>query len=1143
MATYSLTEGIPTFMEESWANSSSITINSHMTATYDGECITLTNNESSNGGAWINNTPFPSTVSGNTSDTAQILYICAEAKGYSTNTVGHPRMWYRTYINGSTTLTNYAMRTLDGEMDAPNDDKWHTFSVRITTYDNGSYYEYTGVSPVLYTSNGVGDKASFKNLRVYNLTKLYGRGNEPTKVWCDKNLTTKGTITNLVTARTATFTNMEAPSKGVFTFKAGDLALTQTTMATPVYGHKYYGRCYQKAPAGHTWNDARFEYYAEDIAGTGLMTFGFMEPTNNEWKMLSSIQTLTGTPSTKTWYLRSFVSGGNADSYRKEIVIVDLTDTFGAGNEPTKEWCDKNIPFFEGELTLIPGLKEGDVINCPYSGSRKGVALPIGVYTLEAWGGQGGTSTQLNAEGGQGGYSTGLLKAKKPLGLITYAGGQGSSHATTTYTSVGGGGFNGGGNAGYKGGGGGGASDFRIGYDSLYARALVAGGGGGAHAATTTYKAAGGVGGGEKGADGSYYNSSYTAFTGKAASQTSGGAGGTGTSANYNGKAGTFGQGGNTGYKYNSTSYHSNGAGGGGWYGGGGAGNYSSGSHTRSAGGGGGSGYIYTKGLSRYYPAECLLEDNYLEEGSTNFWSRGMFSTLQGEIYPLKGNQGNGACRITIERLGNTDETVLLGNNVEQTLNLGNDLIEKAYLGDEQIFPVIEFVDYIEACGHQYINTEIKPTTKTTFEISVDINPQKVKTDTCLFGSRSGSTDQFVLWDGHNTDDVSHRSIPAIGSLSSDYYYSPTSTKNIFKYDGTAFYCNDVKIFTISNTAGANDYPIYLFALNNAGAADTRMYEGKVYYFKIWQDGVLVRDFKPAKTKDGTYGMYDLVSKRMFLNENFGNFYTKNLLQNATLESGGIANITATTPGIEITSSTDVRLADYLEVEPNTVYGFARNEGWTVSGASIGCFWYDENKNYIGKHSATSAYDAKFAFIYSPYNAKYFKFTDSHNSTSATYIMYKLYQRKNQEYETKLQVTRSVLDTGTFSNVTPTYLTGQINNSAGFTITGRNAGASGSATFSGNLRWNYTIDLTNYDAVSFYCKKGANHGICAVTIDEKNICYVHYNDLATNYTPYLLNLEKYSGTHTISFIGGYTDNTGSTSSATTYCDIKFLKKK
>lgn len=34
------------------------------------------------------------------------------------------------------------------------------------------------------------------------------------------------------------------------------------------------------------------------------------------------------------------------------VLVVDLTETFGAGNEPTKEWCDANISWFDG-TTII----------------------------------------------------------------------------------------------------------------------------------------------------------------------------------------------------------------------------------------------------------------------------------------------------------------------------------------------------------------------------------------------------------------------------------------------------------------------------------------------------------------------------------------------------------------------------------------------------------------------------------------------------------------------------------------------------------------------------------------------------------------------------------------------------------------------
>ena len=50
-------------------------------------------------------------------------------------------------------------------------------------------------------------------------------------------------------------------------------------------------------------------------------------------------------------------AGGTAatgTSFWDDALVIDLTETFGAGNEPSKEWCDANIPFFEGTKVLSP---------------------------------------------------------------------------------------------------------------------------------------------------------------------------------------------------------------------------------------------------------------------------------------------------------------------------------------------------------------------------------------------------------------------------------------------------------------------------------------------------------------------------------------------------------------------------------------------------------------------------------------------------------------------------------------------------------------------------------------------------------------------------------------------------------------------
>ena len=40
------------------------------------------------------------------------------------------------------------------------------------------------------------------------------------------------------------------------------------------------------------------------------------------------------------------------DAYVDNIVVINLTKTFGAGNEPDLAWCNANIEYFEGTTSI-----------------------------------------------------------------------------------------------------------------------------------------------------------------------------------------------------------------------------------------------------------------------------------------------------------------------------------------------------------------------------------------------------------------------------------------------------------------------------------------------------------------------------------------------------------------------------------------------------------------------------------------------------------------------------------------------------------------------------------------------------------------------------------------------------------------------
>jgi hypothetical protein len=65
--------------------------------------------------------------------------------------------------------------------------------------------------------------------------------------------------------------------------------------------------------------------------------------------------------------------------------------------------------------------------------------------------------------------------------------------------------------------------------------------------------------------------------------------------------------------------------------------------------------------------------------------------------------------------------------------------------------------------------------------------------------------------------------------------------------------------------------PLYLFARNDGSGVD-RFAKQRTYSSKIYDDGILVRDFVPAKNSNNVVGMYDIVSGTFFTNAGTGEF-------------------------------------------------------------------------------------------------------------------------------------------------------------------------------------------------------------------------------------------------------------------------------
>ncbi len=136
-----------------------------------------------------------------------------------------------------------------------------------------------------------------------------------------------------------------------FNANAAPAMTTQNLNITaPKLNHIYYASLMFWSPVGFTSTDARLNWWNSDNDETGVLTFLQKRiSTNNNWQKFSGTDSMTNeTNLQKTWYIRNFVVNGNYATYCDNVLLIDLTEAFGSKNEPSKEWCDEHISYFEG---------------------------------------------------------------------------------------------------------------------------------------------------------------------------------------------------------------------------------------------------------------------------------------------------------------------------------------------------------------------------------------------------------------------------------------------------------------------------------------------------------------------------------------------------------------------------------------------------------------------------------------------------------------------------------------------------------------------------------------------------------------------------------------------------------------------------
>jgi len=209
---------------------------------------------------------------------------------------------------------------------------------------------------------------------------------------------------------------------------------------------------------------------------------------------------------------------------------------------------------------------------------------------------------------------------------------------------------------------------------------------------------------------------------------------------------------------------------------------------------------------------------------------------------------------------------------------VGGTLIKEVYQGENKIYDNIPYIklNYLESDGVQYINTGIIPNSKIKINVKYQALPLSVQPSDYpeLFGSLND-------WWGPGFTYVHYRK--ASNSLDVVFSDDDLALARVVPFDNREHTLSiqyqqvifdGVKYTNPYQLVATMKYPIYLFMGNVLGQPQSTLTGScsKIYYFQIWNDNILVRDFIPVLDKQGIPCFYDKVTKTCFYNQGEGQF-------------------------------------------------------------------------------------------------------------------------------------------------------------------------------------------------------------------------------------------------------------------------------
>lgn len=173
-------------------------------------------------------------------------------------------------------------------------------------------------------------------------------------------------------------------------------------------------------------------------------------------------------------------------------------------------------------------------------------------------------------------------------------------------------------------------------------------------------------------------------------------------------------------------------------------------------------------------------------------------------------------------------------------------------------------LEYIESTGTQYINTGLTSKGRGITTVELKVSPSQTNIDRAFFGEYSNSVIELGQLGSKWRTNVSGTATNLIVNEARVWSVST----------GGGWYVDGVRSGSDLIGTGESSVTMRLFGRFYNGSMDKNA-SCKIYYCKIWESGVLKRDFIPViKKSDNTIGMLDKVNNVFYTNQGTGTFIT-----------------------------------------------------------------------------------------------------------------------------------------------------------------------------------------------------------------------------------------------------------------------------